>query len=127
MLAASWNHRPEEEGITTPSSTASRAASSGWNHRPEEEGITTPSGLVAELLPGVGITALKKKGLRRRPSGGIRLSARWNHRPEEEGITTLNEPVLLASLVGITALKKKGLRHTGSHRMPQSFTLESPP
>jgi len=59
-----------------------------WNHRPEEEGITTqPDDSFLELNP-VGITALKKKGLRLPQKYVFRFEFSWNHRPEEEGITT---------------------------------------
>jgi len=58
-----WNHRPEEEGITTLRTVNARAQTS-WNHRPEEEGITTKPIGAYEWKDAVGITALKKKGLR---------------------------------------------------------------
>ncbi len=60
--ATRWNHRPEEEGITTSAPSVVRSLTR-WNHRPEEEGITT-SIMVAINKDPVGITALKKKGLR---------------------------------------------------------------
>ncbi len=85
------------------------AAGSGWNHRPEEEGITT-SLTTASNPESVGITALKKKGLRLTETAAFAASSRWNHRPEEEGITTLRVSKLDDRNVGITALKKKGLR-----------------
>jgi len=60
-----------------------------WNHRPEEEGITTCAGCGRGGAPSVGITALKKKGLRLNATTDKESPEGWNHRPEEEGITTV--------------------------------------
>mgnify|MGYP007050172223 CR=1 FL=1 len=66
----------------------------------------------------VGITALKKKGLRHHPLYLVSPVPRWNHRPEEEGITTPCRRAIGNTLsVGITALKKKGLRPVWVIRM----------
>ncbi len=83
-----WNHRPEEEGITTDSQDPGLDVDLGWNHRPEEEGITTARADSTKATRSAGITALKKKGLRLAAVLRITASKGWNHRPEEEGITT---------------------------------------
>ncbi len=82
-----WNPCPEEEGIKTHLRISAISESAGWNPCPEEEGIKTPA-LHLRLHGGVGIHALKKKGLR--PTTlSLPLGTRsWNPCPEEEGIKT---------------------------------------
>ncbi len=88
MYSFCWNHRPEEEGITTCHFADVFLRLTRWNHRPEEEGITTADCAPSDGHRPAGITALKKKGLRRATRSHSRARRCWNHRPEEEGITT---------------------------------------
>ena len=53
----------------------------GWNHRPEEEGITTLSFVLLPVCIIVGITALKKKGLRRFGDSFSRLAGQLESPP----------------------------------------------
>ncbi len=117
--SACWNHRPEEEGITTWGFRLRFFWCSGWNHRPEEEGITT----CRHPLPStrdVGITALKKKGLRRVPPLGTTGGIVGITALKKKGLRRATDSSRTAHCVGITALKKKGLRH----KLPGFFAIK---